>query len=217
MALATPLLPRAALADLLCSSFFPQWLAVLRAWLQSPDADFAEVAAWYEAWKALLPESVAQDARVRAQLEGGLAAMEAALSGAPLPAVPGGLDIGPSPSAAAASAAEEEQQQKKKAAGGGGGEAPAAAPLSLRALVEAFAADAGLAFAPAPQGRRHAGLPVYLLGGVPVVLDSARSALLARIGKRGGGEEGGEEGEAGWRPASLEDVASAARSRGHRG
>ena len=83
------------------------------------------------------------------------------------------------------------------------------APLSLRALVEAFAADADLSFAPAPQGRRHAGLPVYLLGGVPVVLDSARSALLARIGR------GGEDGEdAGWKPASLEDVASAARSRG---
>lgn len=217
MALATPLLPRAALADLLCSCFFPQWHAVLRAWLSSPDADFGEVAAWYEAWKALLPEGASQDARVRAQLEGGLAAMEAALSGAPLPAVPGaggGGDVPPALSPAVA-AAEEEEQKKKKAAGGGG----APAPLSLRALVEAFAADAGLDFAPAPQGRRHAGLPVYLLGGVPVVLDSARSALLARIGKGGRGEGGGEGGgeAAGWRPASLEDVASAARSRGHRG
>ena len=132
--------------------------------------------------------------------------MEAALSGEALPAVPAGA--GP-PLSPAAAAAEEEAKEKEKKKGGEASAATstAAPPLSLRALVEAFAADADLPFAPAPQaGRRHAGLPVYLLGGVPVVLDSARSALLAKIG--GGGED------AGWRPASLEDVASAARSRG---
>ena len=38
----------------------------------------------------------------------------------------------------------------------------------------------------------------------------ARSALLAKLGRGGDGEEASAE----WRPASLEDVASAARSRG---
>jgi tuftelin-interacting protein 11 len=206
MALATPLLSRSSLADLLCVSFFPQWQAVLRAWLRSPDADFGEVAAWYEAWRALLPESVAEDARVRAQLEGGLAAMEAALGGEPLPAAPGAAAAAAISPAAAAAAAEEKRKREEEAQAA----AAATAPLSLRALVEAFAADADLSFAPAPQGRRHAGLPVYLLGGVPVVLDSARSALLAKLGRGGDGEEASAE----WRPASLEDVASAARSRG---
>lgn len=205
MALATPLLSRSSLADLLCSSFFPQWHSVLRAWLSTADADFGEVATWYEAWKALLPESVAGDARVRLQLESGLAAMEAALSGDPLPVAPGTAEAAAVP----LTAAEEKKRKGEEAA------APlAAAPLSLRALVEAFAADADLSFAPAPQqGRRHAGLPVYLLGGVPVVLDSARSAVLAKIGRERGREKDGGEGESEWRPASLEDVASAARSR----
>lgn len=63
----------------------------------------------------------------------------------------------------------------------------------MRALVEAFAEDAGLALVPRGPAPELGGRPTYTLGRVRVALDAAGGGLEARVGGR-------------WVAASLEDV-----------
>lgn len=48
------------LSRLLESEFGKAWLNVLHAWLTQPDADLAEIAAWYEFWRAWFPADIAR-------------------------------------------------------------------------------------------------------------------------------------------------------------
>ena len=45
------------LAEILAKHFFPRWLQVLAAWLNSTP-NYEEVTGWYQGWKSVLPASV---------------------------------------------------------------------------------------------------------------------------------------------------------------
>ena len=177
-----PLLRPSTLERVLVSSFFPAWHAALRAWLAAPSVDLGEVAAWYEGWKALLPPTVADTTGVRTQLAAGVDAMNVALAGGDVGALP------PPPAAASVDEGARPRPPPPTTT------APAPPPPpNMRALVEAFAEDAGLALVPCGPAPELGGRPTYTLGRVRVALDAAGGGLEARVGGA-------------WVAASLEDV-----------
>ena len=87
------LLPTHTVAKLLDQNFFPAWQATLDAWLRGNGGDgddaaaarrrsdsrrLDDIAAWYMAWKGLIPEAVQSELSVRKRLARALDAMNAA-------------------------------------------------------------------------------------------------------------------------------------------
>lgn len=184
-----------AQASLLEAHFFPKWHAVLRHWLSgSPDYD--EVTRWYLGWKALFPPALLDHERLRAQMSAALNAMNTALEGRPLPP-----SWTPAPSAHAHGSGSG-VDPLDEAYGRPHAHPPAPAPaaafdpgtLTLRELLERFAEEAGVEFAP-KVGRTHEGLQVYHFGHVSCVVDTAHEAIRAQVGP-----------ERRWEAASMEGL-----------
>ncbi|GAB4821104.1 hypothetical protein N2152v2_008150 [Parachlorella kessleri] len=181
-------MPPGQLVSLLEQFFFPQWHAVLRHWLaNSPNYD--EVTRWYLGWKSQFPEDLLDHERVRAQMGAALNLMNHAVDGG------------------------AQQSQWAQAANGGYGgfgvPSPAAPPLTagppppplpaaqpplpaapfdpssltLRQLVEHYAAEVGVEFLPKP-GRMFEGLQVYAFGTVSCVVDNAQNLVRAQLGDK---------------------------------
>jgi tuftelin-interacting protein 11 len=181
--------PHPPQAQLLETHFFPRWLAVLRHWVGSPAPDYDEVTRWYLGWKGLIPDEVLDTERIRAQMAAALDLMNSAVEGRGVPPV-----WTPAPDVAAAATA-----QAAAATAQAGPPRPAGAAafdatrLSLRELVEEFAAEAGVEFLPRVPPRDHDGLQVYQFGWVSCVVDA--SAGLVKV------QSGGA-----WTPVSLEGL-----------
>ena len=216
-------LPPGALATLLEAHFFPQWLAVLHAWLGGESPDFGEVSTWYESWKAALPDDVTSHERVRRGFTAALDLMNASLAGALPPAAPRFAPLPPPPAPRPAPPPRPRPGRLYPAVPRGGGAeesdedggdwadaappssgAQPAAHMSLRELLARIAASHDLPFLPKP-GRSHGGLPVYGFGSVSVAVDSAREALLA---------QGNDKS---WAPASIEQLLAMHEARAKKG
>ena len=164
------------MAALLGAHFFPKWHAVLRHWL-SDNPDYDEVTRWYLWWKARFPETVLEGEGVRAQMAAALNAMNSAVEGRPLEPT----WTAPAPEGRAARPGESLEETY-----GAAHEHPRPPPTAgeaqtLRELVEAFAAEAGVEFAP-KAGRTHEGLQVYHFGRVSCVVDSAHGRIQVQVG-----------------------------------
>uniref|UniRef100_A0A914X3D0 G-patch domain-containing protein n=1 Tax=Plectus sambesii TaxID=2011161 RepID=A0A914X3D0_9BILA len=53
------------IGNILLRHFFPKWYETLCIWLDSPHAQFEEVAQWYSGWKARIPEDLLEIAAIR--------------------------------------------------------------------------------------------------------------------------------------------------------
>lgn len=185
-----PVLPEHHTVALLESYFFPQWHGVLYRWLSSQNPNFEEITRWYLGWKAMIPQDLLANERVRKHLNSALQMMNQATHGAP-PVPP------PPPQAQPQPAPPPPPPPPSRGAGEGEGE-----ELSLKEVVAKFAEECGVHFLPKP-GRFQEGRQVYQFGSVAVCVDVARQILLAN-----------EKGD--WRPLSLEGLLELHRKRGGR-
>jgi tuftelin-interacting protein 11 len=176
--------PARLLASLLDAHFFPPWHAVLRAWLASPEPSFDDITAWYTGWKALFPEEVLAQEKVRTGFTAALDLMNMAISGQLEPGA-GGMHPAAAAAAAPPSSPPEAPYVDDQRLG-----------YSLRDLVERFAEECDVPFVPKP-GRSHAGMQVYAFGKLSVVVDTAREALLVQQG---------DADRRAWKPASIEQL-----------
>ena len=164
--------PAHLLVPVFAQHFFPNWRGAYQQILRQlpvgdggvvEEADAAamhQVARWYEEWKATFPEELLAAEVVRAEFNQLLTKMNrAALGGAPLPEEPK-----PVPKLESPLPSGKFQMGH----------------LSLKDLVEGYAAEVGLGFV--PKGRDNDGRQVYLFGKVSVTLDSNKELIHAALG-----------------------------------
>jgi len=85
-------LPPPQLADILAKNFFPRWLQVLAAWLNS-NPNYEEVTGWYQGWKGVIPVAVVGLPGVADYLSQALHMMNRSVTGGgPLASQPGALE-----------------------------------------------------------------------------------------------------------------------------
>jgi tuftelin-interacting protein 11 len=152
----------------------------------SPAPNFDEITRWYLAWKGLIPDEVLDTERIRAQMTAALDVMNAAVDGRAVPPM-----WTPAPAAAAQAAAQLAVPPAPPRPAGAA--AFDASRLSLRELVEEFAAETGAEFLPRVPPRDHDGFRVYQFGRVSCVLDAAAGLVRAQVGGA-------------WAPVSLEGL-----------
>ncbi|XP_023335481.1 tuftelin-interacting protein 11 [Eurytemora carolleeae] len=87
----TGLVPPAALADIIAVNFFPRWLQVLAAWLNS-NPNYTEVTAWYQGWKGVIPTPILAHPRVVEHIQQALHMMNRSVVGGPMSQQPGALE-----------------------------------------------------------------------------------------------------------------------------
>jgi tuftelin-interacting protein 11 len=185
-----PVVPQLHFYSLLEGEFFPKWLAALRHWLCSGEADLAEVAKWYQGWKGLLGER--EDLRLQANFSMALQLMQAALNGTELPSDGLGAAEGGYLRALEGRVAEEHVRKINQ-------QPPARQPqlqkqsVSFKEIVAGFAEEHGLEFRPKP-GRTFNGFQVYSFGSIPIYLDGV--VVHASAGNRG----------TGWAPVSFDHL-----------
>ena len=190
--------------NLLEIHFFPKWHQVLQHWL-SASPDYDEVIAWFVGWKSLLPTELLANEKVRHQLSLALEMINQGMEGTSSiqQASRDGLTYLRATeqmlyefSQQAAYVQPEKQQHAPIHMEENG----SAAAMTLKEVVEEFAQENDVQFMPKP-GRTYEGLQVYSFGAVNVVVDSAKSSILAHTGD-------------GWNPVHLEQLLEMHRSRG---
>lgn len=189
-----PLLPPQQLGAIYDRAFLPELHRVLHMWLTHAGVIFEEVWAWLEATKrAHLAPAATGDPRVAHHLAAAAAAVQAAQAGSALPAgypVVSTAAFGTGPTAAAArhaqaaAVADAERELDKK---------------SIKEFVAEAAAAAGLAWVPRT-GRQVAGLQVYALGSLSVIVDIHAGVVKAFLGDR-------------WVPMGIDEVIAQARQK----
>lgn len=181
------LLPPSQLAGILDRAFFPEVHRVLHVWLTHSGAIFDEVWAWLEATKSVhVPPAAAADPRIATHLSIAVTAIHNAQSGLPLPTnyplvssapTGAGAPVDAPAAANAAAMAEIERELERK---------------SIKEFVAEAAAAAGLAWVPRA-GRLVAGLQVYAMGKLSVVVDIHAGVVKAFLGDR-------------WVPMGIDEV-----------
>ena len=170
--------PAEDLSALLDACFFPKWLRVLHHWLtHSPNLE--EVSNWYLSWKGVFPEAILDAPKVANHLSRALDCMNRAAEGLPIP----------SPEMLVR---EDEADLKRQSRTAGASPKRAKERFTLRDMVQSFAEEKNVSFAPKPN-RMHDGLQVYGFGGVSVVLDQAQNSIRGQFGQV-------------WKPLSLEQL-----------
>ncbi|KAM3569271.1 hypothetical protein VYU27_008631, partial [Nannochloropsis oceanica] len=238
------ILPPLHFLSLLEGELFPNWLQVLYSWLQSPTADFAEVADWFEGWKGVFPPQVINDTRIAHHFTLALEAMSQAMD----PSLPPPSPAFPLTHISYMSVLEDRRRElvlhaagpasngmardrtQSIAAGfmgdgtaagiGGYGRHPTVVPpqhISFKDLVEIFCEKHGVLFLPKP-GRTEHGRQVYSFGGVSVYMDN--DVVFADLSNGGMSREAREnerkEGM-GYAPIALESLLQHVQSGGVRG
>ena len=188
------LLPPPQLAGIYDRAFCPELHRVLHVWLTHSGVIFDEVWAWLEVTKRThLAPAATGDPRVAAHLAAAAAAIQAAQAGAPLPAgypVVSTAALGTGPAAVAARRAEaaallDAQRELEK--------------KGIKEFVAEAAAAAGLAWVPRA-GRQVAGLQVYALGSLSVIVDIHAGVVKAFLSDR-------------WVPMGIDEVIAQAQQK----
>jgi tuftelin-interacting protein 11 len=151
--------PKANFVNILEKSFFPKWLKVLSAWLNS-SPNYEEVSKWYVGWKSLFNEKLLQHPNIKAKLTQGLLMMNRSVSGAQVSYTPG------EPSQPVQAVPSELPDLKLK------GVQLSATPAvsSFKDIVERKAVEHNLMFMPIVNKFKE-GKQVYKLGNLNVYLD----------------------------------------------
>ncbi len=176
----TGVVPCALLIRLLAEHLFPKVAEALRAWLKHAP-DYAEVTAWYLAWKKLFSErapTLLHEEAFREQLNAILGILLVHLAdpgdaGEESPPLPPEEEVARPAQAQLASVNAGEPLPM-----GDCDEPP------LRETLEEFATSLGLVFM--PLNARHDGLQLYSLGdGLQMYIDPSKALIFARMGKGG--------------------------------
>jgi len=156
------LLPLHTILNLLLTSFFPKWVAVLHHWARSGPV-LAEISKWYSGWKKQFPKEIVSHPSIKAQFNHALVVMEKAAKGntSSLPAPPSYEPVAPIVEKRIDSGRVEKAVKKK---------APLGPSMSFKEVVEQFAEENGFMFIPT-QRRTPSGKLLYRFGKANVVLD----------------------------------------------
>jgi tuftelin-interacting protein 11 len=146
--------PLEGLVVVLDRSFFPKWLKALQVWMLTPDVDLSEVLKWYEGWKTIFPQAIAQDGRVQRQFVRALAVVSE--------------DESAIPPEIRAPAAPEPAARTTAAPAGGSDDVEGGA--TMRDVLEKKAIEHGLTFR--PKQRSVNGNPVFAFGKVSLYVKS---------------------------------------------
>ncbi|KAI9175234.1 hypothetical protein H9P43_006595 [Blastocladiella emersonii ATCC 22665] len=145
--------PPATLAAVLVGGgVLAKWTSVLHAWLTQPGANFAEIAAWFRAWRDHVPRDVLEAPPARAWLGAALDMMRRAVQGEPVPAPEILVRQVPRAAAAAASAAKRPPPPPQ---------APPAESVTFKAMLERDLDAHELALAPTGRTLARVARPVY--------------------------------------------------------
>lgn len=210
------LLPPDCLAALLSGCLMPTWHFTLQKWLRSSSVSLAEVAQWYQGWRALIPDSLLGHTLLQAFLTSALNMMRAVVQKegpiafeAAAAAIPMCRSYNEAVQEAAIDA--EASRATATAAMKGDGSASSApslptkdarATVSFRDAIEMAAAEAGLGLLPAVTRGRVRGKQVYLLGTSSVIMEDGLLLVENRL----------SSGRVQWRPSGIEAaIASASK------
>ena len=192
------LVPARHMSALLQGEFFPQWLQTLADWLSSDGMRCAEVAAWYQGWKRLIPTALlhARTGPIARSFNRALAMMDATMGvldtgGTPAEIATALAPLMPTVRGDAASldhnaavAGRRDARASPEVAPSAAGSAPhkAAKPVhvTFRGAVELLAQRHGVPFVPHPRRPPHDGNPVYLFG--PFTVFTSAGVLFAEEG-----------------------------------
>ncbi|EMC98326.1 hypothetical protein BAUCODRAFT_32346 [Baudoinia panamericana UAMH 10762] len=145
------------IARLFVAEFFPKWLATLHLWLTTEDANFEEIAQWFEWWKEQIPERLSLHPEVLKQWQQGRAMMDNALDlldqGTPLTQLP-------APAAGPARPLARELARQLDAP-----KPPAlkrrTEDIDFKDIVEAWCAEEDLTLVPLREAHSQTGLPLF--------------------------------------------------------
>lgn len=178
------LLPLAVQASILEQHFFPKWLNCLYGWLMSGGADLGEVHSWYQSWRQLIGEELAQQPTVKDGLHKALMMIDHSinehntglLSFAAYYNAGGQQQQQPPPpnysqQFVGANAYAQQQQQQQQAMDLQQHHHQQHL-INFRTMVEQEAARHGILFMPMPN-RQEAGKPIYRFGHSVVYIDDA--------------------------------------------
>lgn len=171
-------LPQHHMVNLLEFRFFPAWHRVLQHWLANTP-DFNEVTRWYMGWKSLFPQDLVDHERIRAQFNSALNSMNHAVDGRAVPAWQQ-AHMEAQPQAAPAQPATYSAYAASGAAQMSGQYMAAAEDLTLRQLVESYAADNDIQLLP-KAGQLEEGLQVYAFDKVSIIMDNVKGIIKARV------------------------------------
>jgi len=85
------LIPAPTVADLMALNFFPRWLQVLAAWLNS-NPNYEEVTSWYQGWKGSIPSLCLSNTAITQHLHQALHMMNRSVANGPMSHQPGALE-----------------------------------------------------------------------------------------------------------------------------
>lgn len=74
------MVPLPSMVAILEKTFFPKWLQVLNAWLNT-NANYPEIQRWYSGWRSLLPPAILNHTIIKEKLTEGLIMIDRHLSG----------------------------------------------------------------------------------------------------------------------------------------
>ncbi|KAJ6790749.1 septin and tuftelin-interacting protein 1-like protein 1 [Iris pallida] len=185
------------MVTLLEVGFFSKWQQVLYHWLCS-NPNFNEVMTWYMGWRALFPQELLANERIRMLLTAGLDMMNQAVEGMEV------VQPGARENVSYLRVTEKRQFEAQQAAAyasiyrhsasvpGNGVGLGNTSEMRFKELIEAYALEQGLAFVPRV-GKLYKDLPVYGFGNVNVCVDSVKQLLFA-------------QGPQGWGAVSLKQL-----------
>lgn len=188
------------MVTLLEVGFFSKWQQVLYHWLCA-NPNFNEVMTWYMGWRALFPQELLANERIRMLLTAGLDMMNQAVEGMEV-VQPGArenvsyLRVTEKRQFEAQQAAAYASIYRHSAAVPGNGVhmdgLGNTSEMRFKELIEAYALEQGLAFVPRV-GKLYKDLPVYGFGNVNICIDSVKQLLFA-------------QGPDGWGAVSLKQL-----------
>ena len=169
------MIPPPQLALMLAQSFFPRWLQVLAAWLNS-SPNYEEVVGWYSGWKTSLPAPVVSLPGVSDHLSQALHMMNRSVSGGgPMSRQPGALEnvrymtnlemSGKTPAGHDTGSSSTKYNNISEAV-----KTAAQIPQGFKDLIGRRCEEKGIVFRPVP-GRMREGKQIYLVGSKQVYLD----------------------------------------------
>lgn len=176
------LLPPTQLATMMSQSFFPRWLQVLGAWLNS-NPNYEEVVSWYQGWKSVIPAPLLPLPGVADQLSQALRMMNLSVTGSgPLASQPGALENVRYMTGREMQAQQNSQLQSIKPPGADTGNAnkfdtiteavktSAAIPQGFKELIGRRCEERGIVWRPIA-GQWREGKQLYLCGQRRIYLD----------------------------------------------
>lgn len=157
------LLPPQSLVTILDKYFFPQWLKALSMWLNNGNANFSEIADWYEGWNAMFPPKLMENPFIVDRFNAARDMMSRAISENPLQNLQNNI----------------KQEDELSPIRGLGGATVTGAPRNIKDIIQEKAEKSGILFLPI--ARNTDGQALYQFG-EKAIISIKKDVIFRKIG-----------------------------------